>query len=73
MVPLQNLNIVFLEIEAARQHARDVAVTLRGGLGNRLGDSWALVVPQPIQFIPQPLGSFGSDVFRAGQSGGAIS
>jgi hypothetical protein len=28
MVPLQNLNIGFFEIEAARQHARDVAITL---------------------------------------------
>jgi hypothetical protein len=26
MVPLQNLNVVFLEIEAARQHARYIAV-----------------------------------------------
>ena len=28
MVPLQNLDVVFLEIEAARQHARDIAVAL---------------------------------------------
>ena len=28
MVPLQNLNVVFLEIEAARQHACDVAIAL---------------------------------------------
>ena len=28
MVPLQNLNVGFLEIEAARQHARDFAITL---------------------------------------------
>jgi hypothetical protein len=28
MVPLQNLNIGFLKIEAARQHARDIAITL---------------------------------------------
>ena len=27
MVPLQNLNVGFLEIETARQHARDLAVT----------------------------------------------
>jgi hypothetical protein len=31
MVPLQNLNIVFLEIEAACEHARDVAITLHAG------------------------------------------
>jgi len=28
MVPLQNLNIGFLEIEAAREHARDITITL---------------------------------------------
>jgi len=27
VVPLQNLNVVFLEVEAARQHARYGAVT----------------------------------------------
>ena len=31
MVPLQNLDVVFLEIEAARQHARDVAVAVDAG------------------------------------------
>ena len=28
MVPLQNLDVAFLEIEAVRQHARDLAVAL---------------------------------------------
>ena len=28
MVPLQHLNIGFLEIEAAREHARDFTITL---------------------------------------------
>jgi len=28
LMPLQYLNIVFLEIEAARQHARDVLIAL---------------------------------------------
>jgi hypothetical protein len=28
MVPLQNLNLGFLEVEAAREHASDIAITL---------------------------------------------
>ncbi len=49
------------------------AVALRGGFRYRLGYPRAFVVPQQIEFIPQPLGSFGSDVLGAGRSGGAIS
>jgi hypothetical protein len=30
MVPLQHLNIGFFQIEAARQHARDIAIALDG-------------------------------------------
>jgi hypothetical protein len=49
------------------------AIALSGGFGDRHGDSGTFVMPQPIEFIPQPLGSFGSDVLGTGRSGGAIS
>ena len=45
MVPLQNLDVVFLEIEAARQHARDFAVALdAAGPIEELNDASILVV-----------------------------
>ena len=45
MVPLQNLNIGFLEIETARQHARDIAVTLDAGRPiEKLNDAAVFVV-----------------------------
>ena len=46
------------------------AIALRRRLGDRHGDPRALVTPQLIEFVPQPLGPFGGDVLRSGRSGG---
>ncbi len=46
------------------------AVALSGGLSHGLRSLAALVMPQPIQLLPQPAGAFGGDVLRTGRGGG---